>query len=40
MTPAYLAKLGLITQKTDISTQIINGLALDIYEMVIVDFLI
>ena len=40
MTPTYAAKLGLITQKTDIDTEKIDGLALKIYGMVIASFLV
>lgn len=38
MTPTYILKLGLITQKTDINAQKIKGSLLVTYEMILVDF--
>ena len=38
MSPAYVKKLGLHIQKTNIGAQNIDGSALKAFEMVIVDF--
>lgn len=38
MTPTYTAKLGFTTQKTSIKAQNINGLALEIYGMLLTKF--
>ena len=38
MNPTYAAKLGLVTQKTDVSAQKIDGLTLVIYGMVLAGF--
>lgn len=38
MTSANVAKLGLVTQKTNIRAQIINNLVIETYEMVITGF--
>ena len=38
ITPAYIAKLGLKVQKTDIGAQKIDGSTLDIFEMVLANF--
>lgn len=40
MTLAHVAKLGFVTQKTDIGAQMINGSTREIYEIVMVDFLV
>ena len=40
MTSTFVAKLGLVIQKTDISIQKINGLLLVIYGMVLAGFLV
>lgn len=38
MTLAYIMKLGIISQKTDVDAQKIDGSALETYGMVIVGF--
>ena len=38
MNPTYAAKLGLVTRKTDVDAQKIDGLTLITYEMVLVGF--
>ena len=38
MNPTYAAKLGLVTQKTDVDAQKIDGLNRVIYGMVLTDF--
>ncbi len=38
MTPTYVAKLGLINQKTNVGAQKIDGLLLVTYKMILVDF--
>lgn len=40
MTLTYVAKVGLITQKTSVSTQKIDGLPLEIHDMASAKFLI
>ncbi len=40
MTPAYIAELGLTTQKTSIKAQKIDGLPLETYSMVSARFLL
>lgn len=40
MTLAYTVELDLSPQKTDVGTQKIDGLALEIYKMVIAGFLV
>lgn len=40
MTPTFIAKLSLITQKTDVSIQKIDNSLLVIYEMVLAGFLV
>ena len=40
MTSTYAAKLGLVIQKTDVSTQKIDSSALEIYGMILVGFLV
>lgn len=38
MTPAYVVKLGLKVQKTDIEVQKIDSSTLNTFEMVLADF--
>ncbi len=38
MTLTYIAKLGLVTQKTNVGAQKIDGTSLVIYEIVLVNF--
>ena len=38
MSPAYAKKLGLMTRKTNVGAQKIDGSALEMFEIVIADF--
>lgn len=40
MTPAYVVKLGLTTQKTSVEVQKIDGSKLEVYDMVLASFLL